>query len=180
MDYNELREVGKIWILMGVFSTCFFASCGQNPTSPPKAATPVTHTKQGIHDLVPQPVTIDQEYETEDTYSEDLEGSGYSESDFGDFDQDIPEFTEDIPRPAELSEKPDGEAQEVSFNIPEMQNAEVALNATSGPAPDQNNSAEPQEAYIPDEENQTDSDYLTFFAEPAEIEDGIVDFAEEA
>jgi len=103
MDYNELREVGKIWILMGVFSTCFFASCGQSQTAPPESVTQVTHTKPATPDFESRSVSTHNEYDTSDSYSEDLEGSGFGESDYDyrgrNGSTQSEKYPEDIPRP---------------------------------------------------------------------------------
>ncbi len=103
MDYDELREVGKIWILMAVFSTCFFASCGQSQTGPTESATPVAHTKPGSPDMESRSVSTHNEYSAGDSYSEELEGSGFGSSDFDDRgrirENQAEKYPEDIPRP---------------------------------------------------------------------------------
>ena len=159
MDYHELREVGKIWILMGVFSTCFFASCGQNPTSTPESATPVSHTKPVAHDITPQPVNFEGEYEPDEVYSEDYEGTGNDGLEADGLEGEIPEYTEDIPKPS------DNAPQEVSSNTPRQPNTEVALDSTPGSAPEKES--------IPDSPDSTNTDNdasIIFLAEQGDEE----------
>lgn len=162
MNYEELRGVGKIWILMGVFSACFFVSCGQSQNNPPETVTPVTHTKPVSHDIEPRPVSLDSENDTGEIYSEDHEGSGYSESDFDDMERNEPtesEYTEDIPPPQQPAEDPDSPTHEVSSNTDASPNPEVALNATSGSPSDQDNDSPAESPETPGPaEDQNDED----------------------
>ncbi len=103
MDYDELREVGKVWILMAVFSTCFFASCGQSQTGPQESVTPISHTKPASPDIASRSVNIHNDYDAGDSYSEELEGSGFGRSDYDDRKRNggdqSEKYPEDIPRP---------------------------------------------------------------------------------
>ncbi len=183
MNFEELREIGKIWILMGVFSTCFFASCGQSQTGPPETATPVTHTKPVSHEMEPANVIMDREIEIGEDYSEDLEGSGFSESDENDMNRferdDSIEYTEDIPPPQQPAENPNSPTQEVSFNTPVDPNPEVALNATSPSLSDQAKSSEFPEKSDPAESTDDDDETTPFFAAQADDETDADDFSDQ-
>ena len=179
MDYNELREFGKIWILMGVFSTCFFASCGQNPASPPESATPVSHTKTVSPTVDPSPVDLEEDYESTEIYSEDHEGTGFGETDFDDLEREIPEYTEDIPRPTQPSDDTQQSPQEVSSNTQPSPYPEVAFHATSAHPVGQDNSAESQEGTISEDQNSSD-DASSHFAVQADEEIDSEEFAEDS
>ena len=100
MNYEELREIGKVWILMGVFSTCFFASCGQNPTTPPESVTPVTHTPPEPQNREPIRTSIESSYQdtgVDSGYSEDLEGSGFGTKDHDERYRQYIEVSKDYP-----------------------------------------------------------------------------------
>ena len=140
MSYEDLREFGKIWILMGVFSTCFFASCGQSPTNSQESVTPVSHTQPVSREVEPTPVSMEREFEQNHAvseYSEDLEGSGFSDPDYEDREQFGHDgeggYREEMPPVPESVENSDPPTQEVSSNTLPTDQPEVAHRATSSP-----------------------------------------------
>ena len=183
MNYEELRGVGKIWVLMGVFSTCFFVGCGESQNNPPESVTPVTLTKPVPPEMEPRPVSLDGEYDSIDTYSEELEGSGYAESDFNEMDRNEPgEYPEDIPPPQQPAEEYETPTQEVSSNTQENPNPEVALSATSGSTSgqDQDSPAESPQPTGPAEANQNNEDDTTpLFAAQTDDDTDADDFSSE-